>query len=156
MQMRGWGRALGVGILMVCHPVTAGTQNPSSGERLTQLIARAEGTYIRLSANSWQTSYSGRNIHTIDVRIATADGGVFLFIDLADRSKLTLTEDLLQKVAELNAQFDYVKLGLSKTTLQLRLDTREQLLDLEEFKMLEKQAATAADEAYGALKTYLP
>ena len=38
-----------------------------------------------------------------------------------------------------------MKLGLSKTTLQLRLDTREQLLDLEEFKMLEKQAATAAD-----------
>ena len=156
MQKRRLVGTLAVGFLTVVHAASALAQSQNSGERLTQLIARADGTYIRLSANSWQTSYSGRNIHTIDVRIATADGGVFLFIDLVDRSKLTLTEDLLQKVAELNAQFDYVKLGLSKSSLQLRLDTREQLLDLEEFKMLEKQAATAADEAYGALKPFLP
>ena len=69
-----------------------------------------------MSDNSWQTTYAGRNIHAITVRIAAADGGVFLFVDLIERDKLTLSQNLLQKMAELNSQFDYVKLGLSKNT----------------------------------------
>jgi hypothetical protein len=59
-----------------------------------------------------------------------------------------LSQAFLLRVAEFNAEYDYVKLALDKTSLSLRLDSYASLMDVAAFSNLEGQAALAADQAY--------
>ena len=128
------------------------TPKPEHLKRLTELISQSEGPYKKIAEGIWQTSYKGKNLNLIDVRIATSGDGVFFMVSLYPRDKLTLGQDLLLKVAEFNSEYDYVKLALDAASLTLRLDTSANLLDLATFKSLENQTALAADSAYGLIK----
>jgi hypothetical protein len=77
-------------------------------------------------------------------------------VSLFPRETLALNPDLLLKIAEFNANYDYVKLALEKTSLDVRVDVHANLLDLATFNALENQAALAADAAYGLLKVPVP
>lgn len=72
------------------------------------------------------------------------------------RDKLALSQAFLLRVAEFNAEYDFVKLALDKVSLNLRLDSYAALLDLEAFSTLEGQTALAADEAYVLVRNLLP
>lgn len=129
---------------------------PSAGQkRLEELVKGAEGPYTKVGAYAWSTPYKGKNLSGITVRIVAAEEGVFFFGDLFDRKSVALSRNLLLKVAELNSHFDYAKLALTEDSLQVRLDVRAKLLDLEEFKALESQIASVADEAYPQLKDFI-
>jgi hypothetical protein len=90
------------------------------------------------------------------VRIAAAEDGVFFMVPLIARDKLALSQAFLLRVAEFNAEYDYVKLALDKTTLNLRLDSHASLMDVASFSNLEGQAALAADQAYAIVRNMLP
>jgi hypothetical protein len=77
---------------------------------------------------------------------------VFFFVDLFDKKSITLSRNLLVKIAELNSTFDYLKIALDDDSVQLRADMPGRLMDGHEFKRMEAQVAAAADEAYGILK----
>ncbi len=156
-----WSQAL---VLFGVFLATAGqavAQDKPSGptpdqKRLGELIAKAEGPYTKVAEGVWHTSYRGKNMPTINVRVATLEGGVFFFVDLFERKSITLSRNLLLKLAELNSDFDYGKVALSDDSLLIRLDARAKHLDLDEFKALEQQVASVADEAYGIIKDFLP
>jgi hypothetical protein len=150
-----------VGVLLMCVAVQGAVAAqqpapPSAGQkRLEDLVKRAEGPYTKVGNYAWSTPYRGKNMSGITVRIVAAEEGVFFFVDLFDRKTVPLSRNLLLKVAELNSHFDYAKIALTDDSLQVRLDCRAKLLDLDEFKALESQIASVADEAYPLLKDFI-
>jgi len=124
-------------------------------QRLAQLIAQSDGPYTKLTEGVWSTPYRGKNMSNLTVRVATAQGGIFFFVHLFDRKSIALSRNLLLKIAELNSSFDYGKVALSDDELEVRVDMRAKLMDLEEFKAMEAQAAAVGDEAYGVLRDFV-
>jgi hypothetical protein len=138
----------------------APTQSSSSitaddQQRMSKLIALGDGPYTKISASGWSTQYKGKRMATINVRVIGAGGGVFFFVTLFDRKTITLSRNLLLKIAELNSSFDYVKVALEDDSIQIRADVPGKLLDGPEFKHIEAQVAAAADEAYGILRDFI-
>ena len=139
-------------MLVVATPALAQTPpKPENVARLTEFMAKSSGPYRKIADGIWETSYKGTNLTRVLVRIATAGDGVFFIVSLFPRDALTLSQDLLVKIAEFNATYDYVKLALEKGTLDVRVDMYANLLDLATFNALENQTALAADAAYGLL-----
>src|SRR5687768_11123162 len=129
---------------------------PDPVQRVAELIAKSTGTYKQIALGVWETTYKGKNVPVIRVRIAAAQDGVFFIVPLLPRDKLALSQAFLLRIAEFNAEYDYVKLALDKTSLTLRLDTHAARLDAATFSALEGQTALAADEAYALVRGLLP
>lgn len=151
-----------VGVLSACLSAAsvAGIQEKSAAptadqQRLASLIAQGEGPYTKLAEGIWSTPYRGKKMPSITVRIAAAEGGTFFYVDLFERKAIVLSRNLLLKIAELNSDVDYGKIALTDDALQVRVDVRAKLLDLAEFKAMEAQAASIADEAYGVIKDFV-
>ena len=125
-------------------------------QRVADLIAKSSGPYKQITPGIWETTYKGKNLPVIRVRIAAAQDGVFFIVPLLPRDKLALSQAFLLRIAEFNAEYDYVKLALDKTSLTLRLDTHAAGLDAATFSALEGQTALAADEAYALVRGLLP
>jgi hypothetical protein len=141
-----------IGVLLIATPAFAqATQTPENVARLAELVSKSAGPYKKIAEGVWETSYKGKNMSRILVRIATSGDGMFFIVSLFPRDKLVLDQDLLLKIAEFNANYDYVKLVLEKTSLDVRLDIYANLLDLAAFNALESLTALAADAAYGLL-----
>jgi hypothetical protein len=135
----------------------AATPNkPDPVQRVAELIAKSAGPYKQIALGIWETTYKGKNLPVIRVRIAAAEDGVFFIVPLFPRDKLALSQAFLLRIAEFNAEYDYVKLALDKTSLNIRLDTHAALLDAATFSALEGQTALAADEAYVLIRNMLP
>ena len=129
---------------------------PDPVQRVADLIAKSAGPYKQIALGIWETTYKGKNLPVIRVRIAAAEDGVFFMVPLFPRDKLALSQAFLLRIAEFNAEYDYVKLALDKTSLNIRLDTHAALLDAATFSALEGQTALAADEAYVIIRNMLP
>ena len=147
---------VGSALVLSASVARAETIPPDNPELLPKLIAKSEGLYSKLADNVWQVTYNGKNLRPLNVRIAAAAGGVFFIVDIVPRQGLPLSKNVLVKLAELNSEYDYVKLVLGKEALSLRLDARLAALDQKEFQFLENQAATAADEIYAVMRDFLP
>ena len=174
--MVGWSLVVGrwlpvVALLVIAAPGRAQTPAPAAGsvqlkpdttdkpdpvQRVAELIAKSTGTYKQIALGIWETTYKGKNLPVIRVRIAAAENGVFFIVPLFPRDKLALSQAFLLRIAEFNAEYDYVKLGLDKTSLNLRLDSYAPLMDAAAFSSLEGQTALAADEAYAIVRNMLP
>lgn len=137
-------------------PAPAAAIKPDSVQRIADLVAKSAGPYKQIALGVWETTYKGKNLPVIRVRIAAAEDSVFFIVPLFTRDKLALSQAFLLRIAEFNAEYDHVKLGLDKTSLNLRLDSYATLLDAAAFSALEGQAALAADEAYGIIRSQLP
>ena len=137
-------------------PEPATPVKPGAIQRVAELIAKSPGPYKEIALGIWETTYQGKNLSVIRVRIAAAEDGVFFIVPLFARDKLALSQAFLLRIAEFNAEYDYVKLALDKTSLNLRLDSYASLMDLAAFSNLEGQAALAADHAYAVVRNMLP
>ena len=137
-------------------PAPAPPVKPDAIQRVAELIAKSSGPYKEIALGIWETTYQGKNLTVIRVRIAAAEDGVFFIVPLFARDKLALSQAFLLRIAEFNAEYDYVKLALDKTSLNLRLDSYASLLDVAAFSTLEGQAALAADQAYAFVRNMLP
>lgn len=154
-MVRGWCYAV-CALLLGAVPADAQTAAPDPVQRVADLIAKSTGTYKPIALGVWETTYKGKNLPVIRVRIAAAENGVFFIVPLFPRDKLALSQAFLLRVAEFNAEYDFVKLALDKVSLNLRLDAYAPLLDLAAFSALEGQTALAADEAYVLVRNLLP
>ena len=137
-------------------PDAASAAKTDTIQRVADLIAKASGPYKQIAPGVWETTYKGKNLPVIRVRIAAAQDGVFFIVPLVGRDKLALSQAFLLRIAEFNAEYDFVKLALDKTSLNLRLDAYAPLIDAATFSSLEGQTALAADEAYALVRTLLP
>ena len=137
-------------------PAAAEAPKADTIQRVADLIAKSSGTYKQIVPGVWETIYKGKNLPVIRVRIAAAENGVFFIVPLFGRDKLALSQAFLLRIAEFNAEYDFVKLALDKTSLNLRLDSYAPLIDAAAFSSLEGQTALAADEAYAIIRSMLP
>jgi hypothetical protein len=148
-----------VGMLLLSTTVWAQSPAPAARpehqQRIAELIAKAPGPYKQVADGIWETTYKGKHLPVVRVRIATAQDGVFFIVPLVPREKLSISLALLLRIAQFNAEYDYVKLALDKASLDLRLDAPARLLDAATFSALEGQAALAADEAYIMIRNTL-
>lgn len=135
-------------------PKPAVSAPPQDQQKLADLVAHSEGQYTKLGEGAWNVVYRGKNMPNFSIKIVTAEGGVFFFVHLFDKTT-TMSRAMLLKVAELNSQYDYVKIDLADDGLEARLDSRLKLMDLDEFKKHEAQIAIVADQAYGVLKDFI-
>ena len=142
--------------VVVCAQTPAPVAKPDTVQRVADLIAKSSGPYKQITVGVWETTYKGKNLPLIRVRIAAAQDGVFFIVPLFTRDKLALSQAFLLRIAEFNAEYDFVKLALDKTSLNLRLDSYAPLMDAAAFGSLEGQTALAADEAYGIIRNMLP
>lgn len=140
-------------LLVATRTLAQAPPRPENVARLSELISKSAGPYRKIAEGVWETSYKGKNLSRVLVRIATAGDGVFFIVSLFPRDTLVLNQDLLLKIAEFNANYDYVKLVLEKTTLDVRVDVYANLLDPASFSALENLTALAADSAYAVVKT---
>jgi hypothetical protein len=140
----------------VAPPAGAPAMKPDTVQRIAELIAKSSGPYKEIALGIWETTYKGKNLPVIRVRVAAAEDGVFFIVPLIARDKLALSQAFLLRIAEFNAEYDYVKLALDKTSLNLRLDSYATLMDAAAFSNLEGQAALAADQAYLIVRNMLP
>ena len=170
-MVRRWFRVVGA-VLLTAVPVRAQTPVPAPSkvqgpalvppgkpdpvQRVADLIAKSAGPYKQIALGVWETTYKGKNLAVIRVRIAAAQDGVFFIVPLFPRDKLALSQAFLLRIAEFNAEYDFVKLALDKTSLNLRLDSYAPLMDAAAFSALEGQTALAADEAYALIRNLLP
>jgi hypothetical protein len=158
------GRGLAVVVLfLIAAPARSQTPappeaavKPDAVQRAAELIATSTGTYKQIALGIWETTYKGKNLPVIRVRIAAAEDGIFFIVPLFPRDKLALSQAFLLRVAEFNAEYDFVKLALDKTSLNLRLDSYAPLMNAALFSSLEGQAALAADHAYLIIRNTLP
>ena len=125
-------------------------------QRVAELIAKSAGPYKQIALGVWETTYKGKNLAVIRVRIAAARGRRLLHRAAVSADKLALSQAFLLRIAEFNAEYDFVKLALDKASLNLRLDSYAPLMDLAAFSALEGQTALAADEAYTLIRNLLP
>ena len=137
-------------------PAPVAAAKPDTIQRVADLIATSSGPYKQIAPGVWETTYKGKNLSVIRVRIAAAEDGVFFIVPLFARDKLALSQAFLLRIAEFNAEYDFVKLALDKTSLNLRLDSYAPLIDAAAFSSLEGQTALAADEAYALIRNILP
>jgi hypothetical protein len=137
-------------------PPAPAAVKPDSVQRVADLIAKLPGPYKQIALGIWETTYKGKNLPVIRVRIAAAEDGVFFIVPLMTRDKLALSQAFLLRIAEFNAEYDYVKLALDKTSLNLRLDSYAPLMDAAALSHLEGQTALAADQAYVLVRNMLP
>lgn len=140
----------------VTPSATASPVNSDNVQRIAELIAKSAGPYKEIALGIWETTYKGKNLPVIRVRVAAAEDGVFFIVPLFPRDKLALSQAFLLRIAEFNAEYDYVKLALDKTSLNLRLDSYAPLIDAAAFSSLEGQAALAADQAFVIVRNMLP
>ena len=137
-------------------PAPVSPVKPDTIQRVAELISKSAGPYKEIALGVWETTYKGKNLPVIRVRIAAAEDGVFFIVPLFARDKLALSQAFLLRIAEFNAEYDYVKLALDKTSLNLRLDAHAPLMDAAAFSSLEGQTALAADHAYAIVRNMLP
>jgi len=95
-------------------PAPASAIKADAIQRVAELIAKSSGPYKQIAPGIWETTYQGKNLPVIRVRIAAAEDGVFFIVPLFARDKLALSQAFLLRVAEFNAEYDYVKLALDK------------------------------------------
>jgi hypothetical protein len=134
----------------------ASPAKPDTIQHIADIIAKAPGPYKQIAPGVWETTYKGKSLPVIRVRIAAAEDGVFFIVPLFTRDKLALSQAFLLRIAEFNAEYDFVKLALDKTSLNLRLDSYAPLIDAAALSSLEGQTALAADEAYAIIRNMLP
>ena len=91
---------------------------PDAIQRVAELIAKSSGPYKEIALGIWETTYQGKNLPVIRVRIAAAEEGVFFIVPLFARDKLALSQAFLLRIAEFNAEYDYVKLGARQDVSQ--------------------------------------
>jgi len=134
----------------------AQSQNPpKSAADLVVLLEKSGHKYSKVDEGVWEIQYEGKNMKSISVRVTMAENVLVTLAKLVDRKELKLDPALLTKLLELNNDFDYVKLALTKSMLYVRMDSPLRLLDVVELNHVLEQVSAAADEAYPLIQPYV-
>jgi hypothetical protein len=117
--------------------------SPKNSADLVVLLEKSGHKYSKVDDGVWEIMYEGKNMKSIPVRVTMAENILVTLAKLADRKDLTLDPVLLVKLLELNNDFDYVKLALTKSMLYVRMDSPLRLLDAAELNHVLEQVSAA-------------
>jgi hypothetical protein len=112
-------------------------------------------TYMRLSDNTWEVPFTGKNIKHFTVRVTLNPETAAFVARIADRKFVRIAEPLLQKLLELNDTTGAAKFSLSKEALYVSAETQARLVDGDHLRHLLDQVSTAVDDSFPSLRPYL-
>ena len=107
--------------------------------------------YSKVSEGIWEIEATGKNVKDFKIRVTMAEELVLLMVKLADRKDVSVKNELLVKLLELNHRFDMARIALSDEMLYSRIDLHARVVDGAEFNYAVEQLARATDEIYPEL-----
>ncbi|HST20976.1 MAG TPA: energy transducer TonB [Blastocatellia bacterium] len=131
-----------------------GRMTPSPAGLLV-MLEQSGYRYSKVSEGIWEIDATGKNVKDFKIRVTMAEDLVLLIVKLADRKDLSVKNELLVKLLELNHHFDIARIALSDEMLYSRIDLHARIVDGAEFNYAVEQLAAATDEIYPALKPFI-
>jgi TonB family protein len=131
-----------------------GRMTPSPAGLLA-MLEQSGYRYSKLSEGIWEIDATGKNVKDFKIRVTMAEDLVLLIVKLADRKDVSVKNELLVKLLELNHHFDIARIALSDEMLYSRIDLHARIVDGAEFNYAVEQLAAATDEIYPALKPFI-
>ena len=139
-------------------PLRAAPQqkNMTAAELVALLDKAGYTSYTKVDDGVWEIQFKGKNIPEFAVRVALSEDIVLIMARLADRKKLVRTDQLCQRLLELNDKMDTIKFALSPDMLYVRIELHTRLLDEKELQYAIDQTSAAVDQSYPQIKQFLP
>ncbi len=129
---------------------------PATGiGKVLSLLEKSGYKYTKLKEGIWQIQFEGKNLKEFVVNISSISDLTLMFVDVAPRDELNISEALTIKLLELNDAMDAVKFALSDKSLYVRTEAHDRLLDVQEFKFMISQLSAAVDEAFPQIQPFL-
>ena len=123
---------------------------------IEKLLYQSGYTYTKKTDTVWTIDFIGKSLPKYMVIITKTDDMVISFVTVAEKNKVKLTPEAMQKLLRANYNYDKVKIGLGRDEeLTIRIDQSIRVTDLQDMKDNINQVALAADEIYAILGPYL-
>ena len=130
------------------------SKSPSSAGLLV-MLEQSGYRYSKVSEGIWEIDATGKNVKDFKIRVTMAEELVLLIVKLADRKDVSVKNELLVKLLELNHRFDMARIALSDEMLYSRIDLHARVVDGAEFNYAVEQLARATDKIYPELKPFI-
>ncbi|MGA9770597.1 MAG: energy transducer TonB [Blastocatellia bacterium] len=127
----------------------------TSPEELLAIIEQSGYRYAKVSEGVWEIEATGKNTKDFRIRATMAEALVLLMVKLADRKDVSVKNELLLKLLEMNHRFDMARVALSDEMLYARIDLHARVVDGKEFNYAVEQLASATNEIYPELKSFI-
>ena len=152
-------KAIFVPVLLLClqaFPQPANAQDKSSPTRISQLLEESGYPYTKAADSVWTIPFEGKALFKFNVVVSTQQNILVLFAIVAEKKKLRVTPEMMQRLLRLNSELDRVKIGIDdQGDAFVRVDLSIRVLDSQELKANIEQVAAAADEVFAAIKPFI-
>src|SRR5215510_5064658 len=152
-------KAIFVPVLLLCLqalPQPANAQEKSSPTRISQLLEESGYPYTKAAENVWAIPFEGKALSKFKVVASTEQNILVLFAVVAEKKRLRVIPEMMQKLLRLNTELDRVKIGIDdQGDAIVRVDLSIRVLDSQELKANIEQVAAAADEVFAAIKPFI-
>ncbi|OUL18003.1 hypothetical protein [Nostoc sp. 106C] len=123
--------------------------------KIIQFLEQSKRSYTKVSDAVWTTPFKGKSFGDFDVTVITIPETDLLtmFVVVAEKKNLRLSQDILYKLLRYNISADQVKIGIDNDgNLLVRADVNARIMDLKEFNDMLDQVAAATDEVHEQIK----
>ncbi|MEQ1764085.1 MAG: hypothetical protein ABL984_13200 [Pyrinomonadaceae bacterium] len=129
----------------------------AGGAKVARLLNESGVKLTKVGDDIWTIPFEGKSMKEISV-VTTVSEGIFLAFALIPESKnVKFPPPALQKLLNLNDEFDRVKIGIDdKGFVFVRIDMTVRTLDKQELSDGIDQVAAAVDQVYGHIRPHLP
>lgn len=149
---------------VVC--ASAQTQNQAANSaadkaalaKVVQMLEASGQTYAKAKDGVWVVKFKGNQLPEISVITIYSQNMLIFVSTVVEKADYKPTPELMQKLLNLNDDFDRVKVGIDSEDgdIFVRIDLTLRVVDQTEFNANLEQISAAVDEVYGAIKPLLP
>jgi len=141
--------------LFVCVFCVSALPQEAPPAKAARLLNESGVKYSKIADGIWAVPFEGKALKHFSVVISTTEDVLLMFVITAEAKRFRAAPELMQKLLNLNTEFDRVKIGLDKGDIITRIDVGIRLLDKLEFQENLDQTAAAADQVFAAVKPFL-
>lgn len=142
-------------LVSVLSSLPARAQSSSDNSDIVRILDQSGYKYTDEGDNTWNLKVSGKTFQSMDVKLLVVEDEVMVMYVVVDRDQFADTAEADHKMLELNHRFDFIKYGLSKQWLYIRIDQQRRLLDAQELKFMVTQLVNSFDESYDEIKPFI-
>ena len=125
--------------------------------KVVQLLEASGQAYAKAKDGVWVVKFKGNQLPEISVVTIYSQNMLIFVSTVAEKADYKPAPELLQKLLNLNDDFDRVKVGIDSEDgdIFVRIDLTLRVVDQTEFNANLDQISAAVDEVYGAIKPML-
>ena len=125
--------------------------------KVVQMLEASTQTYAKAKDGVWVVKFKGNQLPEISVITIYSQNMLIFVSTVAEKADYKPTPELMQKLLNLNDDFDRVKVGIDSEDgdIFVRIDLTLRVVDQTEFNANLEQISAAVDEVYGAIKPLL-